>query len=82
MQSHIRLRCERIFCLVQISKELSQKIPGARVVITGSGEDSTPLKDWFAEIGLERDRLAFETDSSNTFENALFSYRQLEPGPG
>ena len=33
-------------------------------------------------MGLESDRIVFETASRNTFENALFSQRKLAPGPG
>ena len=61
---------------------LARQYPAARLVIAGRDEDQPALLDWFARMGFERERIAFETESRNTFENALFSRRKLEPGPG
>lgn len=67
---------------LMVPAALAMQHPDARLVISGVGEDTSSLKDWFADIGLERDRIAFETESHNTFENALFSHRKLQPKSG
>ncbi len=55
--------------------------PGARLVITGRGEDHRSLVAWFADIGLESGRIEFETAARNTYENAVLSQRRIQPGP-
>ncbi len=67
---------------LMVATALARQHPGARLVIAGHGEDSPSLLAWFAAMGLESDRIVFETASRNTFENALFSQRKLAPGPG
>ena len=60
---------------------LAHRYPEARLVISGLGEDHPVVRDWFAQIGVAPDRIAFEPAARNTFENALFSWRMLQPGP-
>lgn len=67
---------------LMVATALVRQYPGARLAIAGRGEDSLSLLAWFAAMGLESDRIAFETASRNTFENALFSHRKLQPEPG
>ncbi|MDX1422257.1 MAG: YdcF family protein [Kiloniellales bacterium] len=60
---------------------LARRYPEARLVVTGRGEDHPALTAWFAGIGLDPGRLEFEPAARNTFENAVFSQRLLDPGP-
>ncbi|MBI3516646.1 MAG: YdcF family protein [Proteobacteria bacterium] len=77
---------ERLFAFVA----LARRHPEARLVFTGGSASVVDTIDREADIagavfdslGLERDRVAFERDSRNTYENALFSKRAVEPKPG
>ncbi len=66
---------------LMVPAALALRYPGARLVITGSGEDHRSLIAWFSDIGLGNDRIEFETAARNTFENALLSHRMVQPGP-
>jgi uncharacterized SAM-binding protein YcdF (DUF218 family) len=67
---------------LMVSAALALRYPGARLVISGSGEDQQSLKAWFSHIGLESERVQFETASRNTFENAVLSRHKIQPGLG
>ena len=60
---------------------LAFRYPEARLVISGRGGDHKTLIMWIAAIGLDSDRVEFEPNSHNTFENAVFSHRQVQPAP-
>ncbi|AWK87002.1 YdcF family protein [Azospirillum thermophilum] len=70
--------------------DLARRYPDARAVFTGgSGRlfDQTLKEDDSArgalrEAGLAEGRVVFEADSRNTWENALYSRRLLDPKPG
>jgi uncharacterized SAM-binding protein YcdF (DUF218 family) len=66
---------------LMVPAALALQYPGARLVITGRGEDHQALAAWFSDIGLGRDRIEYETAARNTFENAVFSHRRVQPGP-
>lgn len=69
---------------------LARRFPSARIVFTGGsaalrGSDVTEsdvARRLFLSLGLEADRLIFEDKSRNTHENALFTKRLVQPGPG
>lgn len=60
---------------------LALEHPGARLVLTGRGEDHRVVAGWFTRIGLDGGRVEFETQARNTFENAVFSQQMIQPGP-
>lgn len=60
---------------------LALQHPEARLVITGQGEDHRVLTSWFSQIGIDAGRIVYEPASRNTFENAVFSQRLVQPGP-
>jgi uncharacterized SAM-binding protein YcdF (DUF218 family) len=66
---------------LMVPAALALRHPGARLVITGRGEDHRSLANWFSDIGLGSGRVEFETAARNTFENAVLSYRKVQPGP-
>ena len=66
---------------LMVAATLALQYPGARLVITGRGENHRSLIAWFSDIGLESDRIEFETTARNTFENAVLSQRMVQPGP-
>ncbi len=43
--------------------------------------DHPTISAWLSDIGIDRDRISFEPDARNTFENATLSYRNLQPDP-
>ena len=66
---------------LMVAAALALEHRGARLLITGRGEDHQTIVDWLRVIGLSPDRVAFETESRNTIENALLSYQKLRPKP-
>ena len=68
-------------CDNTIGSHSSLGYPEARLVISGRGEDHKSLIKWFATIGLDSDRVEFEPNARNTFENAVFSHRRVQPAP-
>jgi len=85
-QTAINGRAERLTVFL----ELARRFPQARLVFTGGtsaigGEgplEADMARRFFAEQGLDLDRVTFESASRNTFENARLSFRQLSPRPG
>lgn len=69
---------------------LSRQYPDAQVVFTGGsaaviGEgvpESVPARELFLSLGLEPERLLLEEESRNTYENALYTRRLVEPAEG
>lgn len=69
---------------------LAHRHPQARVVFTGGSSAIIPggpneadtARKLFADLGLPPERLAFESESRNTFENAALTHRLVQPGPG
>jgi uncharacterized SAM-binding protein YcdF (DUF218 family) len=64
--------------------ELSRRFPRARLVYSGPGEEisqSEELVEKFARLGCNPARITIETQSRNTFENAIYSSRLTNPSP-
>ncbi len=69
---------------------LARRYPGARLVATGgSGQlDEQALKEapvveeTLRRLGIDTDRVLFEDQSRNTYENAILSKRLVDPQPG
>ena len=68
--------------------ELARKYPAARIVFSGGygdrlGMTESDLAAHLAEnLGVPRERIALETHSRNTAENAAFTKRLIAPRPG
>lgn len=83
---HIRLNdaAERLLEVLV----LARRYPDARLVISGGGwafaqgcSEAEQTARFLARYGFDMTRLELETRSRNTFENALFTYRQVRPQP-
>ncbi|QDZ02495.1 YdcF family protein [Nitratireductor mangrovi] len=69
---------------------LGRRFPDARILISGGqgalmldGEgDADTAPRLFEALGIARDRLLLENESRNTYENAEFSRRLVDPQPG
>ncbi len=69
---------------------LSRRYPGAKLVFTGGSSAVIPggateadtARQLFADIGLPPERLVFEGESRNTWENAVLTRQLLNPQPG
>jgi uncharacterized SAM-binding protein YcdF (DUF218 family) len=70
--------------------DLARRYPDAKLVFTGGSAallDTEPreadvARQVFAELGLSPDRAIYERESRNTYENALYSQRLVDPKPG
>lgn len=68
---------------------LARRLPGARVVFTGGSATLTRAERPEAEVaaklfeglGVAKDRVTFESQSRDTFENALLTARIVKPSP-
>jgi uncharacterized SAM-binding protein YcdF (DUF218 family) len=75
--------------LVVLAK-LAKRYPEARIIFSGgSGSMLRPelkeaelAKPLLAELGVDTARVTFESESRNTAENAIYSYRAATPKPG
>ncbi len=69
---------------------LAHRFPQAKVVVTGgSGAlvldgvgDAETAPPMFEGLGIGRDRLILENESRDTYENAVFTHRMVQPKPG
>ena len=85
-QPAVKGNVERLISFV----ELARRYPQARLLFAGGGKSLTPgrlsqadiARGLLADMGLDTGRVAFEAESSNTFENALFGQGLAEPQPG
>ena len=70
--------------------ELARRYPQAQLIYTGGSGSARDQKDreadiakpMFAALGLDTQRIVFERDSRNTWENALYSKALVHPQPG
>lgn len=70
--------------------DLIRRFPAARHVFTGGtgqlfGPEATedvPLKAALVQAGIDPDSVAYENQSRNTWENAVFSQRMVQPRAG
>lgn len=69
---------------------LAYRFPDAKLMITGGtgtliyrGEDeATSAQSYFTEIGIPKDRILIETESKNTWQNAIYSKEIIQPKQG
>ncbi|MGQ9370303.1 YdcF family protein [Azospirillum sp. A39] len=69
---------------------LARRYPGAELVASGGSaavwddrhREDAAARGALAQAGIDTDRVVFERQSRNTWENALFSRRIVEPQPG
>lgn len=69
---------------------LSRRYPGARLIFTGGSARLLPngnteaatAKRFFIGQGLAEDRVEYEAQSRNTYENARYTYDLVKPRPG
>jgi uncharacterized SAM-binding protein YcdF (DUF218 family) len=82
----VRDAAERLFA----AGELARRYPGARIVMSG-GEaaifptgrpEATVMRDVLVSQGIDASRIATETTSRNTYENAVETRRLMQPKPG
>lgn len=79
---------ERYFAFIQLAK----KHPNAKMLFTGGGGSMTEqdynykeadvAKQVFKQQGLNTSKILFERESRNTWENALFSKKRVQPKEG
>jgi uncharacterized SAM-binding protein YcdF (DUF218 family) len=69
---------------------LARRFPDARVVFSGGSgivarqdlKEAEVARTFFAQMGVDPARLTFESQSRNTYENAVFTRDQVGPKPG
>jgi len=69
---------------------LARRYPAARVVVDGGTSSLFPdgsteaaaMAGFLVEEGIDPARITRESHSRNTYENALFAYREVKPKPG
>lgn len=84
-QVQLNAHAERYLAFMQ----LVRAYPGARAVFTGGTgsmmhqemKGTHVAKQLLKEQGIDTDRIVFESESRNTYENALYSHRMVKPGP-
>ncbi|MGH6912823.1 MAG: YdcF family protein [Geminicoccales bacterium] len=85
-QAALNEAAERVTTLI----ELGTRYPDARLVISGGigrllGAPVNPaetLKGFYRDQGFDVGRILFEDQSRNTYENAVFAKRRVQPAPG
>lgn len=69
---------------------LARRYPNARIVVTGgdsgprvAGQDGQPaVLQLLEQFGVDGGRVAFESQSRTTYENAVFTKKMIDPSPG
>jgi len=69
---------------------LALQLPSAKIVFTGgsnailgAGDNAKQaIGDYLESVGVKKDRLILETNARNTWENAMFTLRELKPKDG
>ena len=77
---------ERIIAL----GELARRYPAARIVYAGGGSEFTPdttpeatlVENTASSLGVAPARMAYDRQSLNTFENAVYAKKVAQPQPG
>ncbi|MBT8146044.1 MAG: YdcF family protein [Gammaproteobacteria bacterium] len=85
-QTHLTAHGERLLAFL----ELARRYPEARLVFTGGSGNPTYQQareadiagELFLSLGLNEERLEFERESRNTFENARNTSAMIGPQPG
>ena len=84
-QPHFNHRAERVMSALA----LVERNPGLRLVYTGGSAslqggritEAEVARQWFTAVGVDPAALTLEAASRNTYENAVFSARLLQPRP-
>ena len=69
---------------------LARRYPGARIVVSGgdgslvyrSTDEAGIAKRFLTQIGIDPARITLETQSRNTWQNAVFTKKLIAPKPG
>ncbi|EBW1603766.1 YdcF family protein, partial [Salmonella enterica subsp. enterica serovar Kottbus] len=69
---------------------LARRYPDSRIVVTGGGgtminegeADGATAPRLLEALGVERARMVLEDQSRDTYENAVFTHKLVEPKPG
>ena len=69
---------------------LAYRVPNARIVISGGdgsllyegSDEASYAQRFFTRIGIDPARITLEKQSRNTWENAIFTKRHIQPKPG
>lgn len=69
---------------------LAYRFPDARIMITGGvgaiiyrgGDEATLAQQFLTDLGVASDRILIETQSRNTWQNAVYSREIIQPEPG
>ncbi|MBN8941334.1 MAG: YdcF family protein [Rhizobiales bacterium] len=70
---------------------LARRYPQARLVFTGGSDavfsgdeldEAEAARTLFIQLGIAPERITIERESRNTFENAVFTRRMIDPKPG
>ena len=69
---------------------LARRYPDAKLVFTGGSGDlvrqgvkeADVLRPFFGDLGLDADRILFENQARNTYENAVVTFGLVKPKPG
>ncbi|MGR9046851.1 MAG: YdcF family protein [Gammaproteobacteria bacterium] len=85
-QVELKAYAERALMFMQ----LARRYPEARLLFTGGSgsmrmqdsQEADIAKQLFQQQGVDVSRIAFERNSRNTYENALFGKRLVNPGQG
>ncbi len=69
---------------------IARRFPASRIVLSGgdgallyrSTDEASVAKRFFTQIGIDPDRITVETQSRNTWQNAVFTKELIKPKPG
>ncbi len=53
-----------------VAAALARRQPKARLVITGRDTDHPTVSAWLSDMGLDQNRISYEPEARNTFEDA------------
>lgn len=75
---------------VTVIPSMARAYPNARIVYSGGdaslladeGREASVLHPFLESLGIPRDRVALEDRARNTYENAVFTKRLMQPKPG
>ena len=58
---------------------LARRFPEAQIVFTGDTKETSNIGRLFEALGVPKDRITLVSHSRNTYENALFAKRRINP---
>jgi len=84
------IRLNRAADRLTSAARLAQRFPEARVVVAGGNRsvfaeepaEAAIMREFLLERGIAAARIAVEPRSRNTYENARFTYAEVQPKPG